>query len=274
MNKNKPNIIEEQNKLLISIHISTTKIKEIIFEINEKEKSYKENIKELYSMINNLKSYYDNIIQEQNKKIKTLEDKITKLENNNIRIKDINPQSQINDIFSDSVIVNNNKTYILNLMKWISPYNQKFTTKLLFRKSINGDSYDEFHRLCDNQGTTLVLIEGEEGFIIGGYTTKDWDTSEKWYKDENSFLFNLTNLQIFRHIKGKDSIRGSKENGPWFSYIGFKDKGHYNLNIGYFYYKKYKCDICFENYNSIIQNKEYDRTFNVKEVEIYKITKN
>ena len=55
MNKNKPNIIEEQNKLLISIHISTTKIKEIIFEINEKEKSYKENIKELYSIINNLK---------------------------------------------------------------------------------------------------------------------------------------------------------------------------------------------------------------------------
>ena len=137
MNKNKSNIIEEQNKLLISIHISTTKIKEIIFEINEKEKLFKENIKELYSIINNLKSYYDKIIEEQNKKIKTLEDKITKL-------KDIYPQSQINDIFSDSVIINNNKTYILNLMKWISPYNKKFTTKLLFRKSINGMNFIDY----------------------------------------------------------------------------------------------------------------------------------
>ena len=41
---NNPNLIEDNNKLLISIPLSTTKIKEIIIEINEKEKSDKEKI--------------------------------------------------------------------------------------------------------------------------------------------------------------------------------------------------------------------------------------
>ena len=44
-------------------------------------------------------------------------------------------------------------------------------------KSSNGDSYEEFHKLCDNKGTTLVLIKAKEGFIIGGYTIHDWDIS-------------------------------------------------------------------------------------------------
>ena len=35
----------------------------------------------------------------------------------------------------------------------------------LFRKSINGDSYNEFHRLCDNQGKTITLIQTKDGLI-------------------------------------------------------------------------------------------------------------
>ncbi len=80
LTNNKPIIVEESNKLILSIPISTTKIKEIKFEINEKEKSDKEKIQELYLIINNLKTYYDSIIQQQNNKINQLEDKIAKIE--------------------------------------------------------------------------------------------------------------------------------------------------------------------------------------------------
>ena len=34
-----------------------------------------------------------------------------------------------------------------------------------------------FIDLCDHKGTTLVLIESTENFIIGGYTTHNWDKS-------------------------------------------------------------------------------------------------
>ena len=339
-NKN-PNLIEDSNKLIISIPISTTKIKEIIFEMEEKEKTDKEKIQELYSIIKNLKSFYDNQIKELNQKIEKQNNKIEqqnikidqqnnkfeqqnikidqqnnqieqqnkkigqqnyKIDQQNNQIEDLNNQiedlnNQIEDlnnnkekqdkqmkelknkieekknnnlnIFNDSIIIKQNQTYISNLQKWISQNNIfSFKTKLLFRKSINGDSFEAFHKLCDYQGTTLVLIESTEDFIIGGYTTQNWDTSGNWYNDEKCFLFSLTKGKKFPKIKSSmHSIRGDKYNGPWFAYIGITKN---NLSEGYYYYKDIK-EMCFENYNDIIPNKKCERAFNVKEVEIYKI---
>ena len=59
----------------------------------------------------------------------------------------------------------------------------------MFRKSTNGDSFEEFHKLCDNKRTTLVLIKAKEGFIIGGYTTHDWDISGKYIMITIVFFF-------------------------------------------------------------------------------------
>ena len=227
MIKNNPNIIENSNKLLISIPLSITKIKEIILEINEKEKSDKEKIKELYEMINYLKLLYsneikeldnkvqnqnniiqeqnnkmqeqnnkinniNNIIQEQNNKIQELNNKINEL-NNKIK----NQNNQINKLnkflfpkeFNDSIIINKNLSNILFFQKMINPNNIYFTTKLLFRKSENGDSFDEFHRLCDNKGKTLVLIEGKEGFIIGDIQLKIGISQTKDIKMMKVFFF-------------------------------------------------------------------------------------
>ena len=295
MNNNNPNLKEDSNKLLISIPLSITKIKEIILEINEKEKSDKEKIKELYEMINKLKLLYNNEIKELNNKIQNQNniiqeqnDKINNINNiiqeQNNKINELNNKTekqnkQIDELdnisipkeFNDSIIINKNYSYILNLKKWISPKNINFTTKLLFRKSKNGDSFDEFHRLCDNKGKALVLIEGEEGFIIGGYTTKNWDKSNEWYKDDDSFLFSLTKGKIFPIIKGKDTIKGRDDLGPWFAYMGFgKSYGKGNYSQGYFSYQD-KSSMCFENYNEIIPNEKKSRLFDVKEVEIYQI---
>ena len=255
--------------------------------MNKKEKSDKEKINDLFSIINNLKSYFESQIQELNKKIINQNDKIEnqnkQIELQNKQINELQKKLEENNdckkhlntlnIFDDSVIINQNQNYILNLKKWISPDSTCFTTKLLFRKSIDGDSFKEFHRLCDHKGKTLVLIKGEEGFIIGGYTTVDWDTSGKWYKDDKSFLFSLTKAQIFRIKADKDSIRGCIDNGPWFATIGFKPFGKNNLSQGYFYYQKSQNDECFENYNDIIPNEKKNRAFNVIEVEIYQINK-
>jgi len=213
----------------------------------------------------------NNKINELNTKIETQNEQINELKNkleekNNLKLSNQN----ILNIFNDSLIINQNKRYISYLKKWINPNDKLFTTQLLFRKSKNGDSFDEFHRLCDNQGKTLVLIQAEEGFIIGGYTTKDWNTTGKWYKDNSSFLFSLTKGRIFPIKKNQDSIMGSKNIGPWFAYIGFNDKGRMNLSQGRFVYKN-KEEESFENYNEIIPNKNYSRFFEVIEVEIYKI---
>ena len=274
---NNPQYIEDNNKLIISIPVSTTKIKEIILEMNKKEKTDKEKINELYSIIYNLKSYFTNQINELSAKIEKQNIKIIELqkkleEKNKSEANIIKNVDNNIDIFKDSIIINNNMNYISNLKKWISPDNKFFTTKLLFRKSLNGDSFEEFHKLCDHKGKTLVLIQAEEGFIIGGYTTHDWDISEKWYYDNDSFLFSLTKGQIFEHKKNMVSILGKKNCGPWFAYIGFRCFGKQNLSGREFLYKNEE-ESSFKNYEKIIPNEKKNRNFNVIEVEIYQINK-
>ena len=49
-------------------------------------------------------------------------------------------------------------------MEWINPQNE-LKTELLYRMSKDGESYDDFHNLCDNKGPTLTLIKSTERFI-------------------------------------------------------------------------------------------------------------
>ena len=71
--------------------------------------------------------------------------------------------------------MNDNINFIETIFKWINPKNS-LEAELLYRKSRDGDTYEEFHNLCDNKGKTLTLIKAEN-FIIGAFTPIDWDIS-------------------------------------------------------------------------------------------------
>ena len=172
------------------------------------------------------------------------------------------------NIFNDSLIINKNKQYIDSLIKWLNPKND-IKANLLYRKSKDGDSYDIFHKLCDNQGPTLILIKGAEGFIFGGYTPLDWDDNSRWKKDDETFLFSLTNNKIYnKSDKSKNSIYCYKLQGPWFPFIGFGSFGKHNMSQGKFEPKSQY----FKDYIDIIPNNGEEKFFDVEEVEIYKIS--
>ena len=169
-----------------------------------------------------------------------------------------------------SLIINNNKIYIKNLFNWINDKNEskKFKTSLLYRKSRDGDSFNTFHNLCDNQGTTLVLYKSNEGFIIGGYTPLNWDNHSGWKNDKDSFLFSLTKSKVYKKKNSKtSSIYCDKGVGPWFAYIGCRDSGKKNMSQGNFLFN----DDCFENLTEIIPNEGKEKFFDLEEVEVYKI---
>ena len=151
-----------------------------------------ENDDKLNELINNSINIENNIkeINEINENIKKCNDsKYLKI---NIREKELNKIIEMikifgkiyisGIIFNNSLIIKNNNIYIDNLKTWINP-EQNFKTELLYRKSKDGDNYETFHRLCDNKGPTLVLIQSNEGFIIGGYTPLNWDDKSGWIKD-------------------------------------------------------------------------------------------
>ena len=111
------------------------------------------------------------------------------------------------------------------------------------------------------------MIQSPEGFIIGGYTPLNWDNQSGWVKDDNSFVFSLTNGRIFRKAaKNTDSIWCKY--GPYFAEIGFRERGKKNMSQGYFLYST---TLYYENFNEIIPNDAKDRFFDVSEVEIYNI---
>jgi len=70
---------------------------------------------------------------------------------------------------------------------WLNGRN--FKPELLFRKTRDGSSTNEFHNKCDNKGTTIVFIETTKGYKLGGYTELQWDTSNKLKKDKSTLIF-------------------------------------------------------------------------------------
>ena len=72
------------------------------------------------------------------------------------------------------------------------PNIKKKEFKLLYKASDNEYSASIFHKLCDNQGATLTIIESEYGNIFGGYTSVSWSSGMGDYvADRNAFLFTI-----------------------------------------------------------------------------------
>ena len=63
------------------------------------------------------------------------------------------------------------KQYDSYLREWIGDCKWK----LLFRASEHEYSTHSFHKYCNDQNPTLVIIKSTGGWIFGGYTTNNWE---------------------------------------------------------------------------------------------------
>lgn len=70
--------------------------------------------------------------------------------------------------------------------------------KLLYKISRDGGTPQTFHNLCDNKGPTVTIFYNTDNNVYGGYTSLCWDSSNTWYKDESSFLFQLYCNRIWK----------------------------------------------------------------------------
>ena len=168
----------------------------------------------------------------------------------------------------NSSIIEDNNLIIYGFNNW----KKNTKTQLLYKSSRDGNSFNTFHKLCDNKGKTITLIKSSEGFIIGGYTPLDWDSHSGWKNDNDTFLFSLTNKKIYKKIRNNEaSIFCDKDYGPWFPYIGLTKDEKEEMKKGKFLYREGD-DVFFEKFNEIIPNEKKDKYFNVEETEVYKIT--
>ena len=122
---------------------------------------------------------------------------------------------------------------------------KNFYTKLLYRKSINGSTPNDFHNKCDNKGTTITFIETTKGYKFGGYTELPWDKSEICKRDKSTFIFSLNHKQKYLARNG-NYLEDSLDKGESFD----------NSN-------------CTFTRNRVLTNGE--KNWEVKELEVHKI---
>ena len=155
----------------------------------------------------------------------------------------------------------------LNLLKDKSFDKKRIILKLLYKASIDNDKSSTFHKKCDKAKNTLVLIETEKGRRFGGYTSVNWkgDCIEK--KDKNAFVFSLDKMRVYDIIEGENAIGCFPKYGPIF--MGCQIRIYDKAFI--------KGGTTFEkgiNYNT---EEDYElnggeRTFKIKEIEVYEVT--
>lgn len=237
---NQLKILENNNnEISIIIPLDTIKIKEILFILKEISKKDEENIKDLIIVISEMKKEINQLKEklnnsnekniELNNKINSLEqeNKILKQENKIFKqkldkIENIMPFIESLKIYFnsdiDSLIIGNNENYKMNLKNFIG-IEKKIKLQLLFRMSRDGDNFQTFHNLCDNQGPTITLYQFEDN-VLGLYTPLSWNTTSQWISDQRMFLFSLTyNKKSNKNNKNSRGIFCCPTHGPYTDFI-------------------------------------------------------
>ena len=272
-------IINKQDKnikLTLLIEFRGNK-EEIIFIFQPTCIHYEEAIIKLNEKFKNVELLFNEEKNENNKKIKILEEKLEKkdliinnlIERINLLEKLITKITKSN-CGIDSVIIKNDEYNLIeegirhNFNKSIINYD------LLIRGSRDGFKSKDFHEKCDNQSFTVTFVETTEGKRFGGFTEEVWDQSDSWKKDPKSFIFSLDNKEIYFCKEGKNAICCYPKEDK--NFLGFGEGHDFKL-----YENCNKNFICYDNSgNSFDTNgKEYalagTNHFTVKDYEVHKI---
>ena len=268
----KPNLsnnikLEEiKEELKLTIPLNHPLAKEISFNLKKTNQNIDFNSNELIQTLYNLIYSLSEKVENQQKEIDSLKNRVNNLENSNKNLtpkksEENNGQNKIYFISkSEFSYIIRNKIEEFSIRNWINAY-KKVRLKLIFRMSFDGNTAINFHTKCDNKGKTLILIETKDGKRIGGYTPLQWNMEGKKKYGDNLWLFTMVD-NMFRFPLLQQNKSGAiicdMSNGPSFEEgIIFKDN---TLSVGY-----------IENKGIYNTGKFSEEKFYVKELEVFQI---
>lgn len=97
------------------------------------------------------------------------------------------------EILKKSTLIRNR--WEVKLLRQGMPEKKRFNVELLMRGSRDGFRALDFHRLCDNKGPTLTIVQSSLGKVFGGYTSLAWKSvsENQFERDKESFIFSMSN---------------------------------------------------------------------------------
>ena len=247
-------IFENYNNILNDLKNENIILKNDIYGLKTENNILKNEISELKKISQEYKSFKEQIYM---------------IIDERIEYNQQNEKSKETEVFYDlrySSILNetNEKIFFQNLIKCKN-------LKLLYRLSRDGSEPQDFHKFCDNQGSTLILFKSKNNRKFGGYLSKNWESSGEWKKDNNVFLFSIDLKKKYK-VKNNnihDTYYCYKEIGPSFRALGFHNYGNLLLNG--------KClEYDLSEYYELNQDyKEHEITGNTnflcQDLEVYKV---
>ena len=101
------------------------------------------------------------------------------------------------------------------LYDWVAEVIKKPKFNLLWKGSRDGYSAKEFHSRCDKKGPTLTVVLPQTGYIIGGFTMKNWD-GEGEKEDKKAFIYSLTRrIKFLSKGEGKEIYVSQERYSNW-----------------------------------------------------------
>ena len=191
------NIIKESESLPSKIKYSLEKGKDIEIEWNDGNK-ISSFINDCINIENNIKEI--NIIENSVKNCNNINDKCY--------IKFFPKEDNIDDLldkiktfgniinyncFQDSRILSSKDNYTF-ILEQIENNNKKIInySKLIYRATRDGDSYDNFYNKINEIQNIILLIKSDNNSIFGGFTRIGFKkVSSSKFKDDNAFVFYL-----------------------------------------------------------------------------------
>ena len=114
------------------------------------------------------------------------------------------------DIFKDSNIIQKDEDIKL-ILSWLNKKSIK--TNLLFDSKTDGNLLSDLYKKVKNKFPILVVIKSKKGYRFGGYSPIPIICDEKWYKEDNSFIFSLETKNKYNaktlsntHILGNENL--------------------------------------------------------------------
>ena len=162
--------------------------------------------------IKNLK----NQINILNERVLNLENKLEKMINDN--------NTNLNG-FTNKII--KTKEEVKELLNYICNGRER-QFNLLYTAKIGENTKEDFHKYCDNKGSTIILVETTNGRRFGGFTSLSWKKNDSWINDPCSFIFSLDNHKKYKLLLPQYSYYCGKDYGPHFGsgdQLGFYNNG-------------------------------------------------
>ena len=164
----------------------------------------------------------DKIINLENK-INNLTERIIFLEN---KLEKLESKKEVNLHGTTGKILKTEEEF-KELFSFISGNNER-QFRLLYSPTFDANTKEDFHKKCDNKGSTIVLVETSNGRRFGGFTSLSWKSNDQWVNDPCACIFSFDTHKKYKLLLPQYSYYGGPGYGPHFGagdQLGFYNNG-------------------------------------------------